>query len=125
MLWTPIRTFAGQGIEAPPTDPAVFVSMPDAGIFEADANRIGYVEICFDAVSVAGAPTDVTLGVWRWSDGHIDKLTSIMMLATELAQTLPRWLPFHGQNIWLTVGGFTAGTAPTFTGSARCRPIRP
>ena len=125
MAWTHIRDFVNQGIETHPVDASAFLSMPDSGIFETDANRLGYVEICFDGLSLSGAPTDVTFGVWRFSEGHIDKLLAIKLTAAQRAAPMPTWFPFHGQTLWLTVDAFGAGTSPTLSGSARCRPIRP
>lgn len=80
------------------------------------------VEIRLRDGSLSGAPDSVTLGVWRGSDGAIDKLGTFTIAAADIATPLPVLLPFGAGFVWVAVESFVAGTAPKLTAIVEARP---
>jgi hypothetical protein len=122
MTWTPLRTLTTAGPDSStPSDPAAFVAPTDAGAWCADQNRIRYLEIAFDDWALTRGATSVTLGLWRLSDGALDRVASLHFGATP--PPVPSILEVHGSSFALSVESLdVAGGA--VTASARMRPVR-
>ena len=127
MTWQTLRTLTAQvaeGTSAPTAE--TLVAVAETQRFTVDSGRLPYVEIALGALTFAGgvAATAVTFGVWRASEGKIDRVASIAVLAAEAAAPPQVVLDFHGEQIWLTVESFVGGTLPTVAGEVRVRPVR-
>jgi len=111
--WTSVRTVTTQAAEG--------TSAPTPTAALSSAGR--KVEVRLRSGVVGGAPTSVTLGVWRGSQGSVDKMGAITLQAAAIGVSQPAFLDFYGQNVWVTVESFVAGTAPTLCGTIEARPV--
>lgn len=129
MTWTKLRDLTtpqtAEGRTAPSA--GAFLGLEDVEKFAQDGNRLAYVELRFDAVTLAGtaAADSVTFGIWRKSDGKVDRVGSITILAADIGSPQPLILDFHGESIALKVESFSGGTAPNVATIVWARPVRP
>lgn len=127
MTWQTIRTLttqAAEGTSAPSAGTFVGFTDPRAASFALDGGRVPFIEIGFDSLSLGGSPTAVTFGVWRLSEGKIDRMGSITVAAGDLANAPPASFDFNGEAFWLTVESFAGGSTPNVSGMLRVRPMR-
>lgn len=111
--WTTIRTLTAQAAEGT-SAPSSTVSLHHPG---------PRLEVRVRGASLGGSPGSVTLGVWRGSQGAIDKLGTIVILATDIGTAIPQVFELNGLNVWVTIESFAGGSGQSFTGSIDARPI--
>ncbi len=117
-----IRTFATSGTDSS-ADPTLFVAVPTT-------NPTRQVRRCevrgFDKITFTGAPTSVTLSIWRRVDGLLDRMKTITLTPADVA-AIPSPVvidPFDGQDIYVTIDSFVAGTTPKLLeGTLFVRPL--
>lgn len=115
MPWQTIRTLTTQGAEA---------GAPGAGAFTALDLMQPYLEIGFDSLAFAGAPSSVTLGIWRSADGRIDKLGTMTIASADIGNPAPAIFDALADAIHVRVESFVGGAGPTLSGSVRARGVR-
>ena len=111
--WTSVRTVTTQAAEGA-SAPTSLVAL---------ANPARKVEVRLRSGVVGGAPTSVTLGVWRGSQGSVDKMGTVTLQGSSIAVPQPAFLDFYGQNVWVTVESFSGGTTPTLSGTIEARAV--
>lgn len=127
MTWTELRDLtAPQAVEgrSAPADGA-FVALTDRQAFAVDG-RVQYVELRFDALTLAGtvAASAVTFGVWRLSDGKKDRVAAITIASADVGSAPPVVVDAHAEQFAVVVESFVGGTAPTVAGKVYARPVR-
>ena len=135
MTWQQLRMLSAQAVDGGSAPVAgAFVAHANAAQYASDEGCVRYFEIGFDSVAVGGAPTSVTLGVWRTSGDanpaspslgvKIDKLTTITLAASALSPVAPIFVEAIATGLALTVDSFVGGTSPNVSGAIRFRPVR-
>ena len=112
--WTTVRASLSAVSAEGTTAPTTVIALDTAG---------PRLEVRVRGASLGGSPGSVTLGVWRGSQGSIDKLGTIDIASADIAAPIPQIFELNGQTIWITVESFAGGTSPTFTGSLDARPV--
>ena len=111
MTWQTLRTFAAQAVETGIPLSAVFVLLdPSTGHQN--------IEFAIDGITLAGV-TKATLAIWRYTEGKIDQVGSIII---EDTSPVPVIIDAHGERFWVTVDALEGGAA--FTGVMRMRIVR-
>lgn len=113
--WKTVRTLTTQAAEATPTANASFVNLA--------LTPSPRVEVRVRGGSLAGAPTSVTLYVWRLSAGSVDKLGSITIGSGDIATPIPQLFELYDPSVYVTVGAFVGGAGPTMTGTIEARAV--
>ena len=113
--WRTVRTLTGATADATPTNHLVFVAL--AGC------PIPRVEIRVRSGSLDGAPSSVTLAVWRFSGGYVDKLGTIVIVLADIATPVPQLFELYDPSVYVTVDSFSGGTSPTVTAIVEARAV--
>ena len=73
--------------------------------------------------SLVGSPGSVTLGIWRLSDGSVDKLGTMTIAAGDIATPIPSIFECYDPAVYVTVESFSGGTVPTMSGTIEARAV--
>ena len=123
MTWTTHRALSAvvaEGAGAPSSNLFAGIAAPPTPV---DGGRHQYVEVAISDAVLGGtvAGSSCTLGVWRSSDGSIDKIGTLVVTGLN---TVPVVFDFHGESIYVQVESFVGGTLPNISGTVRVRPVR-
>lgn len=111
--WIVARTLVGQLTESgPPPSGWIDLSEP-----------FSLVEVSYENLSVAGAPTFVYLYLWRQVGAKTDIADVIRIPVTELTTWKSERIQIDAQHVQVRVG-FEGGVAPSLTGTIHVRSLR-
>jgi hypothetical protein len=122
--WQTLRTLSAQAAEGTTEPTSSFVNFDNSSAFLVDGSKVPLFEFSVYGGSLTGSPTSATFGVWRQSDGSIDKIATITIALADIAASPPVVVDFMGEQVWILVESFAAGSSPKFTGTIRIRPVR-
>ena len=112
--WKTVRDLtSGQAAEGAAA-PSAFVSLEHSGPL---------VELHLEGGSFTGAPTSVTLGIWRSASGRKDKIGTWVITTADVGAPVPPLYEFSGGALAIKVESFVGGTAPTLVGTIEARAV--
>ncbi len=114
MTWTAVRTLTEQEAEA---------GVPDAEIFVGGGESAPRHELRLAEGVLDGAPSSVTLAVWRVSGGRVDKIGTWEIDAADIATPIPQLYELYDFRVYVTVASFSGGTTPKLSGVLEARPV--